>query len=453
MNGIDMESCMYNDTGPITILPNKTIGELYFRDTIEIQFDVELSTTPCLELDWCLIFSIGAWHRLPFIYIRYGWDVNLQIHRYALIYEMISSSYNLLEYYIYPKDAENNIVIDGRVHNLYSKFTLTSTLIILDHNIIIANKTLPDISIRDNWYFGTDLPIMAAWHNPPYPEWDNNGTGVWNGTITNLCINTYNYTAPSTESQTRTRSPSLSPLPHNCYSQGPCNPGYVDQTKGNYNNWGCAYHCDGGFYTDNNCQCACIPDINGDGCFYSTAIPDENPQSQEININDNDLDIEIVIITILCAVILILTAVAIIMCLIHRIKNKLKMDENERIDHENINLKNDGIEKWLTNKCDLPQYLDNFMENGYDSMDRIALINQVDELEEIGIKLKGHQKTILSEISKLPKSNAIEPNEGETQTLNSSPIYLNSLAKSNKNTSKKYQFNVINQVYIDHIQL
>ena len=246
------------------------------------------------------------------------------------------------------------------------------------------------------------------------------------------CINTYDRTALSTESPTdnptfnptRTRSPtspSLSPIPHNCYSQGPCNSGYVDQTDGNYQIWACGYNCDGGYYTDNNCECACIPDINGDDCFSTTAIPDENPQSQELSTNDDDLDIEIVIITILCAVILILTAVVIIMCLIHRIKKQLKMNENERIDHENINLKNDGIEQWLTNKCDLPQYLHNFIENGYDSMDRIALISQAVELAEIGIELKGHQKKILCEISKLTDVDGVESKEGENETLNSNP--------------------------------
>ena len=183
IGAIVMKSCMYNNTGPIQILPDKTIGQLYFRDSVEIQFDVQLSTTPCSERFWCHIFSIGSWHRLPLVYIASGEDVS---YRYALVYEMRYSRNNLRDYYTYPKDG-NTTLIDGKKHNLYCKFTLTSTLIILDHNITIVNET---ISERDNWYFGTHLPIMAVWNNPPYTYPGLNGTidnaGVWNGTITNL---------------------------------------------------------------------------------------------------------------------------------------------------------------------------------------------------------------------------------------------------------------------------
>ena len=421
---MDMNSCIYNNTGPIQILLDKTIGELYFRDTVEIQFDVELSTRYCLERSWCNIFSIGMWHRLPLIYTQYIWDVNLQDYRYALVYEMTYS--DLREFYVYPKQAENLMVIDGKIHNLYSKFTLTSTLIILDHDIIIVNETLSGNLVRDNWYFGRYLPIMAVWDDPRYSGVSNYTANIWNGTITNLCINTFDYTGTfsPTKSPIPTADPTFSPITTSpslsCFPQGPCDPGYVDQTKGNYESRQCGHHCDGGIYTDNNCQCACVPDINNNGCLYSTEIPMEYPQSQ-VNTNSSDeLDIKIIIITVLCAAILILTAVAVIMYLIHRIKNKLKMDENERIDHENINLNNDVIETWLTDKCgNLLQYLDNFLENGYDTMDRIALINKVDELEEIGIELKGHQKKILCEISKLAGCNAIDPKEGENETLNS----------------------------------
>ena len=54
-----------------------------------------------------------------------------------------------------------------------------------------------------------------------------------------------------------------------CYEQGVCDDGYVDITDGDTNYWACGSDCEGGtYYTDNGCNCACIEDINGNGCFY-----------------------------------------------------------------------------------------------------------------------------------------------------------------------------------------
>mmetsp|Transcript_73283 Transcript_73283/g.65971 ORF Transcript_73283/g.65971 Transcript_73283/m.65971 type:complete len:269 (-) Transcript_73283:284-1090(-) len=45
-----------------------------------------------------------------------------------------------------------------------------------------------------------------------------------------------------------------------CGSQGPCEPGYMDKTQGNYNWWACGADCEGGkYYTDGVCNCACQP--------------------------------------------------------------------------------------------------------------------------------------------------------------------------------------------------
>jgi hypothetical protein len=44
------------------------------------------------------------------------------------------------------------------------------------------------------------------------------------------------------------------------FSQGVCNPGYYDRTKGGVNWWGCGVDCEGGTYwTDGVCNCACVP--------------------------------------------------------------------------------------------------------------------------------------------------------------------------------------------------
>lgn len=43
-----------------------------------------------------------------------------------------------------------------------------------------------------------------------------------------------------------------------CYSQGPCDSGYMDVTDGNYHWWACGVDCEGGtHWTDVRCLCAC----------------------------------------------------------------------------------------------------------------------------------------------------------------------------------------------------
>ena len=56
----------------------------------------------------------------------------------------------------------------------------------------------------------------------------------------------------------------------------------------------------------------------------------------------------------------------------------------------------------------LTQYLDNFITNGYDSLDIIKEITKKEELNEIGIHLKGHQKKILNEIQRLNNLMALQ---------------------------------------------
>ena len=85
--------------------------------------------------------------------------------------------------------------------------------------------------------------------------------------------------------------------------------------------------------------------------------------------------------------------------------NKIKLS----VMNINNNNKNDkvylseieNIKKWLANTVKLPQYIDNFTLNGYDSFDIISEITDKNELNEIGIELKGHQLKILKEILKL----------------------------------------------------
>ena len=62
------------------------------------------------------------------------------------------------------------------------------------------------------------------------------------------------------------------------------------------------------------------------------------------------------------------------------------------------------IKLWMTDTVKLPQYIDNFLQNGYDSFDIIKEMD-VNQLIDIDIVLKGHQFKLQHEILKLRENN------------------------------------------------
>eukprot|EP01083_Nonionella_stella_P058502 153178_1 len=58
------------------------------------------------------------------------------------------------------------------------------------------------------------------------------------------------------------------------------------------------------------------------------------------------------------------------------------------------------LKQWLTCDVKLPQYVPNFTDNGYETMQFVCDISSVDELIDIGITLRGHQTRILAELKK-----------------------------------------------------
>eukprot|EP01083_Nonionella_stella_P146385 460295_1 len=85
-------------------------------------------------------------------------------------------------------------------------------------------------------------------------------------------------------------------------------------------------------------------------------------------------------------------------------------EENESTD-ENV-LKLEGIEydvnedeaknvqRWLTS-IGCSKYYNDFIQNGFDSVDMIKEINSVNDLNDIGVRLKAHQLKLLNHINKL----------------------------------------------------
>ena len=157
----------YNNSGPIQIEINKKLGLISINHTVELSFDVKLSTTYSCPTRWCHIFAIED--RYPLIYIENG----------GLHYEM---RYNTITTYIEQmNESANSIIMDGGWHNLYSKFSLTNTLIIIDGTYIFANYT--GLNYTVNGYPSTPRNITTVW------GW---GAGdAYNGTIRNLWVNTY----------------------------------------------------------------------------------------------------------------------------------------------------------------------------------------------------------------------------------------------------------------------
>eukprot|EP01084_Bolivina_argentea_P240455 403961_1 len=91
-------------------------------------------------------------------------------------------------------------------------------------------------------------------------------------------------------------------------------------------------------------------------------------------------------------------------------KEEKHMEENE-------------VQLWLTNELNLPQYIANFMNDGWDDMDTIINELKDDDLLEMGINKTGHRRKIVLWIKRNKKSdqnsqnnNVALANEGQGNT-------------------------------------
>ena len=72
------------------------------------------------------------------------------------------------------------------------------------------------------------------------------------------------------------------------------------------------------------------------------------------------------------------------------------------------------VRVWLENKCGFEQYTDLFIINGYEALDIVREIDGLQELEEIGVSLRGHRTKIWSEVQKLKMVFKVAEPEGNT---------------------------------------
>ena len=94
----------------------------------------------------------------------------------------------------------------------------------------------------------------------------------------------------------------------------------------------------------------------------------------------------------------------------------IKQNVNKLMNEKNINNKKvsndqEEVKKWMTDIVKLPQYIDLFLEQGFESLDIIKCI-KMDDLTSIGMDKRGHNIKILKEIAKLNQQNSA--NEGNT---------------------------------------
>ena len=67
------------------------------------------------------------------------------------------------------------------------------------------------------------------------------------------------------------------------------------------------------------------------------------------------------------------------------------------------------VKSWLENEVELPQYYDNFGNFGYESLRFIKEISKKEQLEDIGVVIKGHQTKLMAEIAKLGTTEDSQP--------------------------------------------
>ena len=89
---------------------------------------------------------------------------------------------------------------------------------------------------------------------------------------------------------------------------------------------------------------------------------------------------------------------------IHRLmkQNQKLLDLlNQRTDRSNANEVEHSFKDWLSNTVKLPQYVDNFVEDGFDDMETITETMDEEDLRKMGVIKPGHRKKIMLFVKRL----------------------------------------------------
>eukprot|EP01083_Nonionella_stella_P043334 116909_1 len=87
--------------------------------------------------------------------------------------------------------------------------------------------------------------------------------------------------------------------------------------------------------------------------------------------------------------------------------------------------------EWLTSKVKLHQYVSNFVDNGYETLEFVCDISNAEDLQDIGVTLKEHQMRILTQIKRL-KAPQEEKEQNERQGLKKQRSMLDELEGENE---------------------
>ena len=107
---------------------------------------------------------------------------------------------------------------------------------------------------------------------------------------------------------------------------------------------------------------------------------------------------------------------------------EIEQDNDNMIIRTKGNDNENDILKWLNDKVGLPQYINNFLLNGFDSLDMIKNIDDEEMLKEIEITEPPDINTILSEIQRLIRSDekALQVSELVIiSNINTDPAHMN----------------------------
>eukprot|EP01083_Nonionella_stella_P017415 48715_1 len=97
-----------------------------------------------------------------------------------------------------------------------------------------------------------------------------------------------------------------------------------------------------------------------------------------------------------------------------RKRAELELEEKRKEMESEQKAKNDKeseVKLWLTKQVELPQYIDLFINDGYDEMITIIKTMTEEDLLEIGVTKRGHRKKIMLFIGQLKKDQEIEESE------------------------------------------
>eukprot|EP01084_Bolivina_argentea_P035218 65334_1 len=109
-----------------------------------------------------------------------------------------------------------------------------------------------------------------------------------------------------------------------------------------------------------------------------------------------------------------------------------------------VTTKNKKVSNWFNNDVGLSEYYETFMKHGYNNLNTIKLISSKQDLEEMEIKMKGHQTMLMFEIQKLKNStNTTDTIQANGNTNTNIMMNMNQMMNMNMNVKLPVQPQIV----------